>query len=52
MTILYFDLQAKGAKKLEEEVAPWFLTYMDNMLRDNGGNFFVGDKVSADMTYL
>ena len=35
-------------KKVEDEVLPTFFKYMDTMLKDNGGNFFVGEKVIKD----
>ena len=33
-------------KKMEEEVIPAFLKYMNTLLKENGGEYFVGDKVS------
>ena len=38
-------------KKVEEEVIPPFLKYMNTLLKENGGEFFVGDKVSVFGTY-
>ena len=39
-------------KKMEEEVIPAFLKYMNTLLKENGGDFFVGDKVGILLCVL
>lgn len=40
---IFFQLELE--KNLTEVVYPKFLQYLENMLKENGGEWLVGDKV-------